>query len=370
MDKQYRSRHWDLMTYQEQERLIVSISCSDTFIKYFSPKLRKFLHFIVRPPTVHESAVANYIYDEEYSKAKETGLMTEIEAIDSMIFLGQWDRENDNKMETIKQDIYKIKKGLLELFFHDEKLQRAKKMLRKAEDELVKLFVQKHNLLQNTAETHATISSQRYLIGRITKNEKNEPLWPDEEVYDNCCDNDLISYLCNQYFTQSRLSEPVLRELARSQAWRRRWDVGVKTGLLFAGPVTSWSQNQLDLAYWSSVYDSVYDAYERPSKEIICDDDLLDSWFINQSEKIDNKHKAPISSKSGRNETFIMADEKGAKRVYDMNDKLTRAKIQNRQKVIDDNGVVAEQNFSDSKAEMKQQLMSKQSRHMRDIRKR
>lgn len=357
------------MTHQEQERLIASISCGDIFIKYFSPKAQKFLYFIIRHPTPSESATANYIYDEEYSNAKEAGLMTETEAIDSMVFLGQWDKDNDQKIENIKQDIYKIKKGLLDLFFHDNKLKLAKQMLRKAEDELIKLLVQKHNLLQNTAEAHATISSQRYLIGRITKNKENEPLWPDEEAYDNCCDTDLISYLCNQYFAQSRFSESTLRELARSQAWRRRWDVGVKTGLLFAGPVTSWSNNQIDLAYWSSVYDSVYDAYERPSKEIINDDDLLDSWFINQSEKLDNKHKTITNSKPGRSETFIMADEKGAKRVYDMNDKVTRMKIQGRQKNIGESGVVAEQDFGDSKAEMKQQLMSKRSQHIKDIRK-
>jgi hypothetical protein len=124
------------------------------------------------------------------------------------------------------------------------------------------------------------------------------------------------------------------------------------------------------LAYWSTIYDSVHEAYEKPSKEIIADDDLLDSWFIRQGEKSENKkqtNSTTQSRKGGRNEEFIMADREGAKQIYNMNDPGSRIKIKARQKLLKEKGTIREQDMPDSQREMREQLTGMQKNHVKNI---
>jgi len=80
------------------------------------------------------------------------------------------------------------------------------------------------------------------------------------------------------------------------------------------------------------MYDSVYESLDRPSDDIIEDDEKLDKWFEEQREerKKDAKRKQREKSSTSRHpEQFIMVNnEEEADEIYDMNDKLTLAKIQ------------------------------------------
>jgi hypothetical protein len=217
---------------------------------------------------------------------------------------------------------------------------------------------------------NALICQQRYLIGCITETEEGRPFWLTEKDFEEFDDINIIIQLCELFFVKSRIPIESIRELARSQQWRIYWEIAKNTNDLFIDNVISWSANQRDLAYWSTIYDSVYSAYERPSKDIIVDDDLLDSWFIRQGEKIDSKTQnsmAPKLNKSGRNEEFIMADKEGAKRIYKMNDPTARAQIKARQKVLNQKGTIKEQDMPDSQRAIRQQLMEKQRKHVSDI---
>lgn len=62
-----------------------------------------------------------------------------------------------------------------------------------------------------------------------------------------------------------------------------------------------------------------------------------------------------------------MADSDGAKRVYNMNDPGARIQIKARQKLLEQQGIIREQDMPDSQREMRQQLMEMQKRHVKDI---
>lgn len=47
----------------------------------------------------------------------------------------------------------------------------------------------------------------------------------------------------------------------------------------FPGPASEWDVNKLRLVKWTQLYDSVYEAYERPPDYIIEDDTELDKWL-------------------------------------------------------------------------------------------
>lgn len=325
------------------------------------------ISLLLHPPTSKEQAKAAMIYSVEYQHAIATGLSNEDTLINDMIALDRWSNQKNIEIEGLKEDIYKIRRGLLDFLFNRTKLEKARSLLRRAESALFERLSRKHDLTQNSIEAYALICQQRYLIGRITETEDGKLLWPAESDFEQFDDIDIIIQLCELFFKQSCISTKLIRELARSQQWRIYWEIAKDTNDLFDNSVTLWSSNQRELAYWSTIYDSVYGAYERPSKDIIVDDDLLDSWFIRQGEKIEGKKQTQQPNKPGCNEEFIMADREGAKHVYNMNDPGSRVKIKARQKLLNRQGSIREQDMPDSQREMKQQLMNMQRKHVKDI---
>ncbi len=329
------------------------------------------LSLILHSPTPKEQAKAAIIYSTEYKRAIEKGLSNEVNTLGYMIALGKWDSKTDIEIEGLQTDIHKIRRGLLDFLFNRTKLEKSRSLLRRAESALLKRLSQKHDLMTNSAEAHALICQQRYLVGCITEMEDGGGLfWTSQKNFEDFDDIGIILQLCELFFKQSRISIKFIRELARSPQWRVYWDIAKNTNDLFNGSIVSWSENQRELVHWSVIYDSVYEAYERPGKDVIMDDDLLDSWFIRQNEKSEGRTQTDTASrplKSGRNEEFVMADREGAKQVYGMNDVNTRAQIKARQKLLSDQGSIREQDMPDSQRAMRQQLMEKRTKRIKDI---
>lgn len=357
------------MDTAEKERLIAEIGWGH-IPATVNTSSNHIIPLLLRPPTLREKARSASIYFTENKCAIIAGLSNKEEALENFISIGQWDDKMELEIEGLYKDIHAIRRGLLDFLFNTKKLEKTRSLLRSAEKALVERLGKKHVLLQSSAEAHAEICQQRYLIGQITETEDGKQFWTTMEEFNDYPDNTLIIQLCEIFFQRSRVPIESIRELARSQQWRAYWDIAKNTNNLFDNSVSLWSFNQRELAYWSTIYDSVYEAYERPSKEIIADDDLLDSWFIRQGEKVDNKtqiNTTSRSSKSGRNEEFILSDEEGAKRVYKMNDPGSRAKIKVRQNLLNRHGSIKEQDMPDSQMEMRQKLMDEQRKHVKNI---
>lgn len=357
------------MDAAEKERLIAKIGWGYISITV-STQDRDLISLLLRPPNPKERARAALVYSTEYQRAIVIGLPTKEKMLENLIALDQWSLQKEEAIEGLYKDIHTIRRGLLDFLFNTTKLEKARSLLRRAEQALINLLDKKHMLLQNTSEAQAEIYQQRYLISQITETEDEKRFWSTLEEFDNDSDLLLITQLCEAFFQRSRIPIILIRELARSQQWRLYWEIAKNTNDLFDNPVSSWSLDQRELTYWSTIYDSVYGAIERPSKDIIEDDDLLDSWFIRQGEKIDNKTQTPAtpqSNKPGRNEQFIMADREGAKRIYKMNDPNARIQIRARQKLLAQQSSIREQDMPDSQREIRQQLMEKQKSHVKDI---
>ncbi len=329
-----------------------------------------FISLLLHPPTPKELAQAAGVYSVELQRAIIINLPHETEVLENMIALGQWSLQKEVEIEGLQKDIHTICRGLLDFVFNTTKLKAARSLLRRAEAALIERLNQKHILLQSSAEANATIYQQRFLISQMTETNDGKRFWSTAEEFDDYSDNKLITQLCEAFFYKSRIPVGLIRELARSSQWRAYWEISKNTNDLFDNPVSAWSLNQRELAYWSTIYDSVNNALERPSKDITDDDDLLDSWFIRQGEKLDSQTSKGMISKSdkpGRNEEFIMADKEGAKHIYNMNDPNARRQIRARQKVLAQKGSVKEQDMPDSQREMQQQLIAKQRKHVKNI---
>jgi len=360
------------MTDAQRDRIITSITCADVFID--TECAGECLSLVLTPPTARDLARSIHIYRSELLLAADAGMMMEEELLLHKIDMGEWDRKTDLEITGISTDIQKMKRGLIDLWFNKTQLEQTRATIRKAERAMLTRLMMKSDLLVSSAEAHAKMRQQRFLISRITKTLDDELLWATEKEFDDSSESILINRLCRHYFGLSHCETKVLRELARTSPWRQFWK-GCDAIDIFGCPANQWTYNQRELVAWSNTYDSIYEAYQRPPKEVIDDDDLVDSWLMKESEKMDEKSKGDLSSsvlpassnKNGRQEVFVMSDEEGAKNVYAMNDPISRAKVKAQQKVVQRHGKIQDQNLPESQQQIRQKAMQERSQKVKDI---
>lgn len=353
------------MDYIEKQRVIDSILWDKVITQNSTGK-----ELILDTPSNEDRVRSNLIYDKLLQEATNAEMLNKEDAL--KIF--GWTIDDETEIEGLKKDINNIKRGLLGYYpLHKSKIRQGKQLLRGAEKALLKRIIKKYNCFIYTSEHYASIESQKYLISRITKIETEQKdryrsYWQTDCDFYNETDLDLIDNLRVIFFDEANYTEEVLREIARSEPWRSLWTCMKNTQKLLG------SQNQRQLLYWSQVYDSIYDAYDRPAMEVINDDDLVDSWFIIQSEKMDKQSKEKsIQEKvkpgkaGGRQEVFVMSDKDGSKDIYEINSPINKARITQQQRLIKEKGQIEDQNLPVAQEQMRQQAVQESVKKTKNI---
>lgn len=346
------------MDYFARERLIYKILNPSIFISQPS-------RIILGQPDAEIKSESVYVYENFYREALDAGLMVGDDLLYHLAIIGEWNPEIIIDIETIKSDIEQMTRGLINLMFNVSRLEKVRSTIRSAEKVLIKKISQKNKLLAGSAENYALLRQQQFIITKIASYKHNGFIWSDFDQFLDSRDQNLMTHLLETFFIRSRVSQKIIRSLARTNPWRQMWTSFKNMGSIFQQFPCDWSHNQTNLIFWSRNYDLAYEAYERPSADIINDDDLLDSWFLNQTDKIESKCRDNFSKtiddkskRRGKQEIFVMSDQEGAKRVYDMNDPISRRKIRMRQTALNSGGCVKEQHMPDSKQEIMAEAMS------------
>ena len=118
---------------------------------------------------------------------------------------------------------------------------------------------------------------------------------------------------------------------------------------------------------YSRMYDNVYENPERPSEEVIEDDDMLDGWFAKlrrESEKerkqreVDSILNKKGANKGGKGETFVVAGSREeADKIRDINGINERMKMRQRDAAVKQKGKLEEQDLPDVKLELRSEAM-------------
>lgn len=134
-------------------------------------------------------------------------------------------------------------------------------------------------LMMNSVEYMADMFKINYLISRTTLFgiELEERKW---KTYDDFCketDEELIS-LCKKKYNESAsgLSSKIIRAIARSDEWKKRWEAAKKTNTqVFDGVSSDWDKNRINLCYWSNYYDNIIENLKLSDLSILDDDDAF-----------------------------------------------------------------------------------------------
>ncbi len=349
------------MDYQEKQRLIDLIYWGKL------PTVQQDIQFVLDIPTSETKAMSTIIYDQSLDYARANDLLTEDECLE----FGGWSEDDETDLLTLNKDLIIVQRGLLKCMLNNMQLLKAKTLLKSIRRKHYDKAIEKQKLLYNSDRSHATTQQQRYIISQITRLPSGELFWATQENFDNFDNTSLVNMLCEFYFMDAVIDDDDIRLLARTDPWRVRWVYFKSGGDLFTKDL---SRNQEKLIFWSHAYDNVFDAYERPAKKVIEDNDLLDSWFIQQSDKMEkNSTKreidklTPKKSPKGRQEIFLPTDREGAKDIHDLNTPQAKGKIRMRQRVLNDGKVVEDQNLPDSQSEIRQQATKDLSQRMKNI---
>lgn len=101
-----------------------------------------------------------------------------------------------------------------------------------------------------------------------------------------------------------------VRELARTDPWRTIWACRDAAGRgVFDSPAAGLSEAQKSLVAWTRVYDSAREDAERPSEEILADDDAFDGWMAVRREAADAQDAGRMARLAGTTNPKILGAE-------------------------------------------------------------
>jgi hypothetical protein len=294
---------------------------------------------MVRSLTPQESLYAQFVYDTAYNEARLNGLEPEQACINRAIDSGLWDKDKEKLTHLYRTEISRLEKEREKFSDNKGKSALIWKDLVKAKKKLEEIQILRQEITTLSAESHAMVIQNHYVISRCVLYGSGTPVWPTYEDFLNERDASFVTSVMGAYVKMRPSTEKQLRALARSSVWGIMWRAAKASGNLFDKPTSLMTSEQISLSYWSMMYDSVYESLERPDDKIINDDEALDKWWEEQGDK--KKKEAKRRAHKGKStdrhpEQFLIAKtDEEADDIWNMNDKTTMAMIKAEQKKLE-----------------------------------
>jgi hypothetical protein len=292
------------LSYDEVERYLNKIF-SGVLYTYESDFLLLF-----KFPNNDTKQRADLVYDKSFEDAVEGGILPVKELEELM----------DKRNLITAVEILKLKKLKDQLEAQEILLgkttrvkanqERIKKVIASLRQDIYHIELKKSSKLLLSAETKAEEDRTFYICSRCVFNEDGSLFW--NSYKDALKENrlDLKNRILNKYLRfYSGLPTSIIRFIARSNIWRIRYVNSMKTSdPLFGVPTSSYTTDQLSLAYWSNYYQNIYEMMpdDRPIDMVINDDDALDAYmkvFYEERNREDNTRRSK-SKRSGKLSAF------------------------------------------------------------------
>ena len=310
-------------------------------------------NLVIHPPTIEQSVLACMHYDKSFSEAFDDEIMTEEEMLDWMKTQSLWSDEDEEKIKGIQKDIEKLKKEIYNARNNELLAEKIRLYIRAGEKQLSNITVRKNKYYQNTCEGIANTDKISFLMQRTTY--RDNALCDPEDI-------DISEVVT--YWQKDMLPEHKLRDIARNEPWRSIWSIkdSARIKLFCNKDDEELTFNQKSLVIWSQMYDNIQESVDCPTKRVIDDDDMLDGWFIIQSEKRDQERSDQEFDNSvgekvkNSSEIFMTPNTEADKKwIENMNSLESKMIKKERAAVIQEKGTVSQADFKDEQRKFVQQ---------------
>lgn len=294
---------------QDVAELLDAIVWGHRIVEVVVNKLGDEQNFVLRPLTLEERNMGNYVYKQAIKHATKQGLSTRRQLTKNAIDGDLWKASYEKDAKLLREELGKVTNEL-------NKLEEANKKRRSPTTQLTKMrkrFVYVQDTLTQIDENYI-----RYIempsIEYIAECERGnyflhcsahsfpdmKQVWPTLHNLEEETNTHLVGLLLRAYYNEVIADEATIRRVARAGIWRCKWmgakkNRGVKT--LFNREMYDLTSDQFRLMYWSQIYDSAYESMEPPSDSVIDDDKLFDRWLDEQHQKRKQEQKKSAFNK-------------------------------------------------------------------------
>lgn len=300
------------MLEKDRERLLSKIIAGRDRLILNNNGIREY--FWLGTPSPIDKLIANDVYDEAIGEASLHELYTEEESIELLKKRGLWTDKNEEDLKTAIKNLDNLKVGLFKSIRRQER-EAAREGILRTKQLILELSGKKFKLASNTIEWYASIAKSKYLVGKALLRIDGTPVWQNDDFWRD------TSSLLEEAFKQfviNRINEQQIRDLARNDPWRSIWSCKDVEKSIFGIPASQLSEDQKAIIAWSRLYDSCYEDQERPSDEVINEDDMFDGWLISKRRDREAEvKKSRIEAAMGNskiaqsNEVFILGSRPG-----------------------------------------------------------
>lgn len=300
---------------EEEVHNLINELLSSERIEY----IEEYKEFIVfKVPTSSEMIYADCIEKQTLEQALKQGCVSEDNLPEefSHTFFSVEDAEALNELET-KIEGYKLL--LSKRIKGTDLYKRDVDKLKELEEKKDLLLLKKSEASQYTAEYVAKEEKILTLLSLSALDLERRKKWSSKE---ELLDRRSVSYvytLLNKFLSFYWGPEvSTIRQIARSGEWRNIYLSAMKANIdIFGKSIKDLSSVQIQLLSWSMYYQSVYDLpfSDRPSEDIINNDDSLDNYMEQLSKKLKaeeksiGKNSAKFKNKASESDHVIVSAE-------------------------------------------------------------
>lgn len=319
--------------------------------------------FLVSSPNATIRYQADDIYADVLEEARTFGVFSSNECVLMAMERGKWSEEKEAKIKKIPKDIEEMKILIFENFNQPSVREGIRSNLRAAENKFTELHMDKHYLDSWSAETLARNFSMQYVLSETVFHDDGNKFI--DNFWNTSYSDSFLLYLMNA-INKNSITEIQYRYIVRNEPWRSLWSAGKTATELFGLAAANLSYEQRQAITWSKLYDIIAESHERPSQDIVNDDDALDGWMAKQNREKDEEIKKETSKNFIKNskiknamEVGIVVQPEDAKSIHEMNSVKGKRIKEERQNALQRHGSLLEQQLPDVKRDLMMQINQK-----------
>jgi hypothetical protein len=269
------------LTYEEVD-IYIELVCAGVKIITIDDKDLLFKH-----PNSFTLVKARRVYTQDIESSKKDGLLTNDEMrkiISERNLITADERLTLNSLKS-KLEAQRVLLGKTVKVKANQ--DRIKKVIEDLQNRMWVIESKERSKLSMTIETKADESKLLYLCWACSYKLENPDalFWTTYEDFSNESGLLFRQRVVSEFLSfYSGVRTPIIRAVARSNLWRIRYVTSLKTSEpLFGVPTSEYSNDQLNLAYWSHYYQSIYEMMpeDQPPDHIVSDDEALDAYLKN-----------------------------------------------------------------------------------------
>lgn len=321
--------------------------------------------YIVKNPSLDILYRAHVLYEDILYNTRFQQWIKEDDCEKILMQKSLWSIGDNTKLTNLNKTLEDLKISIYRNSFRQDQVKKIRRSIQDVQKQIYELHERKMVLNTYTQEEFAQFIKIGFILLKTLYRSsnvspiKNELLFENDETADYFLLHKIIVQIHKQL-----LSISIYRELARTEPWLSYWHIGKPNP--FSCSISELNDEQKTIIMYSRLYDNIEQNEDRPSENIIDDDDMLDGWIILQ--KRENK-KARASKQiekqtgkinSNAKEVFLPAHNiLEAREINNLNDYDTKIVKKQRENIINTKGKVRDIDFLDRKLEIRRQNMER-----------